>query len=115
MTEYSHGLLKISIGLPTSYRSTYWSGCKRTRCRLRKGKTMEKVKVGLFSLDVGDSFILSDEQYTITRFQNKRMPSLGKVACCVTRRNRDGKVQMFIRNWDVEKMEVAQLEQEESK
>ena len=59
--------------------------------------------VGLFSLNIGDGFILSDKKYTITDFRNKRLLRLGKTLCCVTLC--EGKVQYFLRNWQVRTIE----------
>ena len=56
--------------------------------------------VGLFSLNIGDAFILNNKKYTITDFRNKRLPHLGKTLHCVTLS--EGKVQFFITNWQVQ-------------
>ncbi|MEE9302886.1 MAG: hypothetical protein V3U84_03780 [Thiotrichaceae bacterium] len=53
----------------------------------------------LFSLGIGDRFVLSNEEYTITNFRNRRVPRLGKTLCCETLCK--GKVQCFLRNWQV--------------
>ena len=61
---------------------------------------MKAVKI--FALNIGDKFILNDKEYTITGFRQKRVPRLGKCLHCVTLC--EGKVQMFLRNWEVKKL-----------
>lgn len=57
--------------------------------------------VNLFSLNIGDRFILDNKKYTITDFRQKRVPRLGKCLHCLTLC--EGKVQMFLRNWQVQR------------